>query len=75
MFPESNPNQEDLNGIVSSGIKDLSSGTGWVLFHCFTSLLSEIKYISVQGKKASSLKSKQDLNMEMMFHLKNLVYH
>lgn len=40
-FQNPAPIQEELNGIVSNGIRNLPSGTDWVLFHCFTPLLSE----------------------------------
>lgn len=35
------PVQEEFNGIVSNGIRNLPSGTDWVLFHRFSPLLSE----------------------------------
>lgn len=39
--PSQNPIliQQEFNRIVSNGIRNFSSGTDWVLFHCFTSLI------------------------------------
>lgn len=56
-------------------MKNLSSGTDWVLLHCFVASFLSEKCYCIEKKKAFSLKSKQDLNMEMMFNLKKLVYH